>query len=506
MKDGISKQARSEVLEALRARYEKAKKSEKTKILDEFVAVAHCHRKHAVRLLSRPAVAAKTTCKAISRRIYNDAVKEALLVLWEASDRICGKRLKAVLPGLLEAMERHGHLELDPKVRDQLSKISASTIDRLLKPARRQTTRRKKRSAVKKLSSQIPIRTFADWKEPLPGFLEIDFVLHSGGNLEGSYLHSLVATDVCSGWTEAVALLAREQSLVTAGLQAISQQLPVAMCGIDSDNDSAFINETVLNYCKTHQLEFTRSRAYQKNDQAWIEQKNGAVIRRFIGYARYTGPVAGQALAHLYAALRLYNNFFQPSFKLIEKTRDGAKTRKRYDKPMTPCERLLSNPAVNAEVKTALQAQRLSLDPIKLLHRIREAQAGLAALGTPELTLESGNQSLEQFLSQLPTLWKQGEVRPTHAHTSRKPRHWRTRPDPFEGVWSEILLWLQKDPDATAKALFARLQENYPDRFTDGQLRTLQRRVAEWREIMAKQLVYGTDSEQLAEAHALSSA
>lgn len=268
MNDGISKLARSEVLEALRARYEKARKSEKSKILDEFVAVAHCHRKHAVRLLSRPAVSPKTPREVVGRRIYGDALQEALLVLWEASDRICGKRLKAVLPGLIEAMERHGHLALDSQVREQLLKVSASTIDRRLKPVRRQAGRRRKRSPAKKLSPQIPTRTFADWHAPPPGFLEIDFVVHSGGNLEGSYLHSLVATDVCSGWTEAVALLAREQSLVIEGLQAISQQLPVAMRGIDSDNDSAFINESVLNYCKTHQLEFTRSRAYRKNDQA----------------------------------------------------------------------------------------------------------------------------------------------------------------------------------------------------------------------------------------------
>lgn len=171
---------------------------------------------------------------------------------------------------------------------------------------------------------------------------------------------------------------------------------------------------------------------------------------------------------------------------------------------MTPCDRLLSNPTVSVDIKTALRTQRASLDPIKLLHRIREAQAGLAALGTPELTIESGNPSLEQFLSQLPTLWKQGEVRPTHVQPPRQPRHWRTRVDPFEGVWSEVLLWLQHDPDITAKALLARLQEKYPGRFSAGQLRTLQRRVAEWRAIMAKRLVYGTGSEEPVEVRAIS--
>ena len=171
----------------------------------------------------------------------------------------------------------------------------------------------------------------------------MDFVAHCGDSMQGAFLWSLAATDVCSGWTEVVPLVAREQSLVVEGLEVIRRQMPVPIRGIDTDNDSAFINETLQGYCQEQQLEFTRSRAYQKNDQAWIEQKNGAVIRRFVGYRRFSGLVAGQCLARLYEMVRLYVNYFQPSFKLRSKTREGAKVKKQYHKPATPCDRLLAH-------------------------------------------------------------------------------------------------------------------------------------------------------------------
>ena len=487
---GISAPARAELLRAVRERYRGASRRDKSKILDEFVAVAECHRKHAIRLLTGPVEGSTDAGNASGKRIYDEAVREALVVLWEASDRICGKRLKAVLPALVEAMERHGHLELDGEVRHRVLTVSAAMIDRLLAPVRREAGKRRKRRRKRKLSARVPIRTYSDWGEPSPGFLEVDFVAHCGGRLTGSFIHSLVATDVCSGWTEAVPLLVREQSVVVQGVAAIAQQLPVAMRGIDSDNDSAFLNETLTAYCQSRGIEFTRSRAYRKNDQAWIEQKNGAVVRRFVGYDRYAGPVAGQALAQLYGAVRLYVNFFQPSFKLAEKTRNGARVTKRYLTPATPCERLLAHETVCQQTKQELRDRRERLDPVALLHTIREAQSALAAIGGAEPHSAIDRVSLEQFLSQLPELWRKGEVRATHEPRPRPARTWRTRADPFEGVWGQVLLWLQEEPDATAKSLFERLRSRHPDRFKAGQLRTLQRRVREWREVMARQLVY----------------
>jgi len=341
----ISKPTRRELLEALRERYRIASKDEKSKILDEFIDITRCHRKYAIRLLTGAGPVMPDATR-LGRRIYSVAVCDALVVLWEAADRVCGKRLKAILPGLISAMERHGHLSLDSKVRQLLLEASPATIDRLLAPICGTAGRRRKRKTTTQSSREIPVRTFADWNEPAPGFLEIDFVAHGGDSMEGTFLWSLVATDVSSGWTDAVALVAREQSLVVEGLEVIRRQLPVPILGIDSDNDSAFINETLQDYCKERRIEFTRSRPYKKNDQAWIEQKNGSVIRRFVGYRRFSGLIAGRCLARIYRLIRSYVNFFRPPFKLLSKTRDGAEIKKKYHKPATPCERLLAHASV----------------------------------------------------------------------------------------------------------------------------------------------------------------
>jgi hypothetical protein len=490
MSTKISKPGKQELLKVLRDRYQQAARSDKGKILDEFVAIAGCHRKHAIRLLTT-ATPLGPEEPVVARRTYDEVVRQALIVLWEAADRICGKRLKAALPSLLSALERHGRLQLDPIVRQRLLAVSAATIDRLLAPARGQTSRRKRRRAANRTSKAVPVRTFADYGDAQPGYLEIDFVSHGGSSMQGTFLWSLVATDVCSGWTEAVALVAREQSLVVEGLEVLRRQFPVPIKGIDSDNDSAFLNETLQAYCQQQQWEFTRSRPYHKNDQAWIEQKNGAVVRRFVGYQRHSGVAAGQCLARLYQSVRLFVNHFQPSMKLRSKTREGAKVKKKYHKPATPGERLLGHASVTEAVKEKLRAEQERLDPLELLHRIRDAQSALAALSTGELDGGQQRESIEQFLAGLPELWRQGEVRPTHREKAPRPRAWRTRQDPFEKVWPEILLWLQEEPDATAKCLFERLGKKYPGQFPQGQLRTLQRRVRDWRRVMARTLVHG---------------
>ena len=174
-----------------------------------------------------------------------------------------------------------------------------------------------------------------------------------------------------------------------------------------------------------------------------------------------------------------------------QKNRNGAKVKRTYYPPATPCDRLLKHPAVDEQIKEKLRLQRKKLDPVELLHRIREGQSALAALASTDSSPQGpGRESLDQFMAQLSRLWQAGEVRPTHRTQSSKPRHWRTRKDPFEAVWYDVLYWLQQEPDVTAKALFERLQDEYPGHFPDGQLRTLQRRVREWRTIMARKLVY----------------
>ena len=215
-----------------------------------------------------------------------------------------------------------------------------------------------------------------------------------------------------------------------------------------------------------------------------------------VGHERFSGIVAGQVLAQLLQAVRLYVNYFQPSFKLRERVREGSKIKKLYHPPATPCDQLLGHKDVDEKTKDYLRAQRDRLDPVELLHRIRQGQTALAALSTGVPGDGPDRESLNQFLAGLPQLWRMGEARPTHRKEAPRAHYWRTREDPFKNVWADILSWLQKEPDSTAKALLGRLIEKYPGQFTSKLLRTLHRRVSEWRWTMARRLVFGGGQEQ----------
>ena len=432
-------------------------------------------------------------------RVYDEAVCQALIVLWEAGDRLCGKRLKPLIPVLITAMERHGHLDLDALVKARLLQISAATIDRSLSDARAHIDgkRRRRKGVGAAIRRSIPVRTFSDWRDPPPGFFEVDMVEHCGGpKTDGDFVHTLTLTDIASGWTECVAMPLRNQSLVVEALVVAQDDLPFAMLGIDTDNDSAFMNQTVFDHCKAKDLEQTRSRAYKKNDQAWVEQKNGAIVRRLVGYGRLSGLAATRALAELYAASRLYINFFQPSFKLKAKTRDGARVSKTYHAPATPCDRLLASAAVSEKIKSSLREQFDRLDPVSLLRDIRVAQGVLSemsARGPREVTVStSDSPAIATYLQSLATAWKEGEVRPTHQRKATQARWWRTRADPFEYAWPVVEGWLVAEPTATAKELMNRLALTVPDAYASkAQLRTLQRRIKTWRAEKAKDLILG---------------
>lgn len=489
----VSAQTRRELVQAIKERYARATKDEKRRILDEFVALTEYHRKHALRVLNAPQAAGMSMARSVRPRVYDEAVREALTILWEASDRVCGKRLKALVPVLLPALERHGHLRLDASVRTRVLSASAATLDRVLANHRACAGGRRRAARNKPaVRASIPVRTFADWKEPLPGFLEVDLVSHCGGNASGSFMHTLVLTDVASGWTECVGLLVREATLIVDAIARLRGAMPFLLRGIDTDNGSEFINDTLLAYCSSNDIEFTRSRPHRKNDQAWVEQKNGSIVRRLVGYGRLEGVGAAEALSRLYGASRLFVNFFQPSFKLAEKTRVGARISKRYHPPETPSARLLKREEISESTKEQLRAAALTLDPLRLLDEIRTVQHHLAGLTAGEVihALPHRDADLERYLKSLATAWKEGEVRPTHRAGPKPPRHWRTRADPFEQVWARVLLWLETEPDRTGKELFERLQAECPGAFPDGQLRSLQRRVKEWRKVAARRLVF----------------
>jgi len=367
----MSPQTRRELLKAVRPRYRQAGRQEKERILDEFVAITGYHRKYAIQLLNHGA-APDPGKKRKRRRTYTSQVRAALRTIWEILDRPCGKRLQPYLPEIVQVLERHRELVLEPQTKTLLLQMSRSTIDRALVEARRQP-RRRTRGTTKPgslLKDHIPVRTYTPWNEQRPGFIEIDLVAHSGDSTGGEYLCSLNAVDVATGWTETVAIANKGQVATFAGLLHIRQQLPMPLLGIDSDNGAEFINAHLLRYCQQEHITFTRCRPYKKNDQAHIEQKNWSVVRRLVGYDRYQSPQALDQLQALYPVLRLYLNFFQPMLKLIGKERLGSQVRKRYDEARTPYQRILETQEVPQAIKDELRTIYLTLNPVRLRRQI----------------------------------------------------------------------------------------------------------------------------------------
>ncbi len=486
----LSMATRKELTAVAAERYRISDRAERTRILDEFVDFTGFHRKHAMRML-RGCVGAQTGRRK-RRRIYDEAERNVLVLLWEASDRVCGKRLKALMPVLIEAMERHGHLELAAEIRAKLLAMSAATIDRALARIREGLGRQRRRPTAHALRSSIPIRTSADWGDPPPGFVEADLVAHSGPSTRGSFIQTLVLTDIATGWTECAPLIVREQTLLSAVLTELRKQAPFALLGFDTDNDTVFMNETLKAYCGAANIAFTRCRPYHKNDQAFVEQKNGAVVRRMVGYRRFEGLEAAMLLAELYRSARLFVNFFQPSFKLIAKRRDGARVRKTYSAPMTPHQRLTADMRTPDEVRNRLQQSYAVLDPVVLLRDIRATQERLAALADVQPVAQAaGEQPIELFLASLRTAWKDQPIRPTDRPIVKAKRG-RRRPDPLIQAAPHLRKWFEAEPWRNGSELLARLQTEYPGAYPDKLLRTLQRRLKSWRSEKASVLLFGS--------------
>jgi hypothetical protein len=367
----MTKPSIRELVLAVRLRYSRASKTEKGRILDEFVATTGYHRKYAIRLLRHGPPPISSGRRRV-HLVYGQAVKQALTQVWEICGRLCSRRLHPFLPEILDVLERHRELVLPADTKALLLCVSRATIDRLLKPARARPPQHglSLTKAGPLLKKAIPIRTWADWDDAQPGFLELDLVAHCGDSAGGEYIYTLDTVDVSTGWSECVAVPNRGQLAVFEALQLIRRRLPFSLRGIDSDNDSAFINNHLYRYTQRERITFTRSRPYKKNDQAHIEQKNWSVVRRLIGYDRYNST---QALAHmnaLYEDLRLYVNFFQPSMKLIAKRRVDSKVRKTYDSARTPYQRVLQSPDVDDACKENLRRVYLGLNPVALRRRI----------------------------------------------------------------------------------------------------------------------------------------
>jgi hypothetical protein len=374
----MSKQSRDELLAAIRPQYLESNRAERKALRDSFVLASGYGRKYAIRLLEHGPK--KVTQRKANNCKYNSDVRQALIVLWKVGNQICSKRLVPFLPTLIVTMERGGHLTLSAEVKEKLLQISPATADRLLKQERQKHQKGKSTTRPGTLlKKHIPVRTFADWDELKPGFFEADLVAHCGGSIRGQFLHTLTMTDIATGWTELQAIPRKGATEVLNALICLKSVLPFPKLGFDTDNGGEFINDDVFRWCGKHKINFTRSRAYRKNDQAHVEEKNGSIVRRIVGYDRFQGNESFNILYRLYRLVRLYTNFFQPSMKLTSKLRDGARVQKKYDVALTPCQRVLQSKSVSKELKQKLLSQFEQQDPLYLLKEIERLQTELFA-------------------------------------------------------------------------------------------------------------------------------
>lgn len=354
-------------------RYLPATKDEKTRILDEFCANTGYARKYAIAKLAdfqrrtpaererRPRKGRKTT--------YGPACLPSLKKVWEFLAYPCGERLQPYLPEILPKLEDAGFLRVCFDIREKLLAMSSRTIDRLLADTRK--VRRRRVQATTKpgtlLKHQIPVRQELWPADTVPGYAELDLVAHCGAANAGEYVSTLTVTDIATGWTEHGAVLGRSQRFVLAALAAIQERMPFPLRGIDPDNDSAFINHALVAWCREQNITFTRSRAYRKNDNAHVEQKNWSTVRQVLGYRRFETHEEQRWMGALYAGpLRNWQNFFQPTLKLREKVRVGARVIKRHDTARTPYHRVLENRHVTAEAKERLRTHYAQLNPVSV--------------------------------------------------------------------------------------------------------------------------------------------
>jgi hypothetical protein len=511
MEASMSLKARRELLNSIRERYSLAAKQTKTKILDEFMASTGYGRKHAVALLNSAKDKTQNPRGKGRQREYGEDVRQILVQLWRVANEICSKRLIPFLPDLIEALERTGRLQLTAEVRTKLLRLCAATADKLLAPERKSSGRglTTTRSG-KLLKRQIPVRTFADWNDVEPGFFEADLVAHCGDNISGSFLNSLVLTDIATTWTECFALLNKCELEVLAALKQAQKLLPIPLLGFDSDNGSEFINHGLQDFCEAERITFTRSRPYKKNDQCHVEQKNGSVVRRIVGYDRYEGQQAKDSLQNLHDVMRSYVNFFQPSMKLLSKHREGSKTSRKYDVAQTPYKRMLSSSSVSEETKLRLRSTYMQLDPVLLMDQLEglqdalwkhagrrvaqptaippqheEAVAPQQRVACSRVLVLEPPASVQVTSDGAPATLVQ-PVRRQYRRTAKPrkphpPHTWRNRADPFEDVSDQLRIRVLENPRLKIGKLLKELQSDYPGKYSDKHKRTLARRLKEWR-------------------------
>ncbi len=491
----LSYHARREVVERIAPYYREASVSEKGLLLDTVVAATGYTREYTIGLLKQPAKGAQKIVR-LRPPQYGPQVQEALVLAWKVSDRICAKRLIPFLPTLIPCLERHGYLHLSEETRRKLLSMSTATADRVLQVHRHETSRSLSTTkAGSMLKQQIPLRTFHDWNDAQPGFVEADLVAHCAEQIEGAFLYTLTLTDVATGWTECLPLLSRTPDAVLVALDQARVLFPFPILGIDTDNGAEFINKEILAYCQQEQLTFTRGCPDLKNDQCFVEQKNGVVVRHFVGHERFVGQQAYRQLRELYRAVRLYVNCFQPSMKLQAKETDEHGSRQVYDAAKTPLQRVLLSGVLPEGRQQELRAVFDNLDPVALFEQMKQLQEALdryavgsmlfpsdarassVLLFAPARCLKrSGVETAGPISMGEPALPSLRRVRDQSSHINvvNRPRSLR---DPFVGEWEFIVSLLLAHSHLSSQEIFQEVQRRSPGRYHPRQIATLQRGV-----------------------------
>jgi hypothetical protein len=371
--------SREQYLARVREEYRNADKKTKSRLLNEARKRTRLNRKVLIGKLAHAAAAAVDKKRQPRQAAYGSEAATALIQVWEIFDYPCGQRLAPALRQEVERLRKSQELKCSEAVAEQLREISPKTIDRLLAREKRVRGLRQNRnpSVHPLLYQKIPVKVASEWDTGEVGNVQLDYVAHCGRSTAGEYLHTLSAADIATGWWEGEPIAGRSRAATQEGLDRIRQRLPFRIREIHPDNDTGLINELLWKYCQKARIKMSRSRPYQKNDNAWVEQRNWTHVRKVVGYRRMDTTGELMILRELYASLTLHKNFFQPSMKLREKVRVEGKIHRRYDEPKTPYQRLLDSDQIPAAARKRLTAQYESLNVAELRRRIEAAQKRL---------------------------------------------------------------------------------------------------------------------------------
>ncbi len=388
MQDEMTIDERRKYVKLMARRYQKAKRTERSRLLTEMEQVTKLHRKHLIRLLNGASLERKKR-KTARPRTYGLEVEQVIVRVWESLDYICAERLTPSLVKTAKHLARFGVLNLTAEVESQLATISVATVHRLLRKHRSRKTRlpRQGPHRANQVTKGVPMQRIA-WDIGEPGHFEVDLVQHSGENTSGEYGHTLQLIDVATGWSERVMLLGRGYQAMQEAFVRVSERLPFAILELHPDNGSEFFNWHLVRFWKEKVtgVHLSRSRPYHKNDNRHVEQKNDTLVRHYFGEVRLDAPEQIAAGNRLYEQMWVYYNLFQPVMHLKTKTIEGDKVRRTWDQAQTPYERLVGTGVLSQE-----QAQRLrdlyeQTNPWQLR---QEIYAGLTQLWD-QLTIQDG--------------------------------------------------------------------------------------------------------------------